>query len=88
MHRETRDDDRKRAIGVGQGGDVAFAPADVGDGLFRRQRPGAVEHRRGHVDAGRVPDMRCEGANHDAAAAGHVEHRVGGARRRRVDDHL
>src|SRR6266568_4900449 len=38
-----------------------------------------VEHRRGHVDPRRVLDARGERANHDAAAAGDVEHRIIGA---------
>ena len=78
VHREPGHDDRERAVGIGQGGDVFLSPADVGEPFFDRERAGAVEHRRRHVDTGRVPDVRGEGANYDAAAAGDVEHSVVG----------
>jgi hypothetical protein len=49
---------------------------------------GALQHRRGHVDAGGVPQIGREGADDDAAAAGDVEHRVVRAGPRGIDDHL
>ena len=49
--------------------------------------PRAVEHRRRHVDPGRVLHLRGEGAHDDPAAARDVEHRVARSWRGRLDDH-
>ena len=56
--------------------DVTLPPFDVRQPFLRRQHTRLVEHRRGHVDAGRLPHMRCECAHDDAAAAGDIEDRV------------
>jgi hypothetical protein len=45
-----------------------------------------LEHRRCHVDAGRMSHVRRERTEHDAAAAGDVEHGVVRPRSRRGDD--
>ena len=87
VHGEPGDDDRKGAVRVGQVGHVALAPCDVGDALLGGEKAGALQHRRGHVDPGRVLDVRGKAAHHDAPAAGDIEHRVAGAGLGRLDDH-
>ncbi len=88
VHGEAGRDDREGAIGPGQRGNVALPPGDVGDALFRRQKPRPVEHGRGHVDTGRMPHMGGKAADDDAAAAGDVEHRIRGAGSGGVDQQL
>ena len=78
VHGEPRHHDVERAIGIRQRADIALVPGDVADPLLRRMLPRAIEHRRGHVDAGRMPHVRRESAHHDAAAAGDIQHRVAG----------
>ena len=88
MHREAGHDDREGAVGIGQALDRALLPGNIGEALLDGERVGALQHCRGHIDAGGMSQMGREGADDDAAAAGDIEQRIAGARLSRVDDHF
>ena len=66
--------------------DLAFLPRDVGDALLGGEGTGALQHRRRRIDAGGMPYMRRESADHDATAASEIEERVVRPGPRGVDD--
>jgi hypothetical protein len=76
----------KAAPGLGQRRHVAFPLGDVAEALFGGEGACPIEHRRGHVDAGRVPEIGRKRVDDDAAAASNVEQRVVGAGRRGGDE--
>jgi branched-chain amino acid transport system ATP-binding protein len=81
VHGEPRHDDVEGAIGIGQPADVAAVPGDVLDPLLGGEVSRAVQHRRRHVDAGRMLHVRGERAHHEAAAAGDIQQRIARPRR-------
>jgi len=87
VEREACGHDREAAIHVGQGRDVALPPGDVCQALVGRQLAGPLDHRRGHVDPGRLLNMWGKGADDEARAARHVEKSVDGGGPCRLDDH-
>ena len=87
MHREPGHDNFERAVRIGQRGDVTAIPRDVANPTLRCVLARPVQHRRGHINPGRVFHMRREGADNDPAAARDIQHRIARRWRRRLNDH-
>ena len=62
---------------------IAVVPLHICQPARRRQRLGALEHRRREIDSGSLPHDAGKGADHDSRTARHIQHvvlRSGGSR--------